>query len=247
MKWPIYTAVGCVALVAILANRRVDLAAAYDFAVLGDEGDGAVPIPDDTSGSDGEVDQGGGGSIDAVLAAIAAFDPSTYWPAMTTPDQAAVNERAFLDMIAKAEGTSGPDGYRTMFGYRYFDSFADHPRQPQQFRSGDKLLWTSAAGRYQFMARSPLPGGATTRVDTWDRLQAKLGLPDFSPASQDAAALELISEAGALNDVRAGRIDTAINKVRRIWASLPGADYGQPERNLSTLLAAYQSAGGTLA
>ena len=163
------------------------------------------------------------------------------------PDVAERNAAAFLMMIRTAEGTAGPNGYRTMFGGRLFDSYADHPRQAKQFTNGaGQRLWTSAAGAYQFMAVSPIPGGST-RVNTWDRLQARLGLPDFSPASQDAAAIELIREAGALGDVRAGRFDEAVAKVRGIWASLPGAGYAQPEKSLDSLRTAFLNAGGSLA
>jgi len=163
------------------------------------------------------------------------------------PDMAETNVRAFLQMIRTAEGTAGPNGYRMMFGGRLFDSYADHPRQAKQFTNGaGQRLWTSAAGAYQFMAVSPIPGGST-RVNTWDRLQSKLGLPDFSPESQDAAAVELIREAGALGDVRAGRFDDAVAKVRSIWASLPGAGYAQPEKSLETLRLAFINAGGSLA
>lgn len=151
------------------------------------------------------------------------------------PDVAARNERAFLDMIAYAEGTAGPDGYRTMFGYRLFDSFADHPRQFFEFtNSRGETLRTSAAGRYQFLAR------------TWDTLKKRLKLPDFGPESQDRAAIELIRERGALSDVRAGRVAAAVVKVAPVWASLPGAGYAQPERNLSALIATYTQAGGNL-
>lgn len=152
-----------------------------------------------------------------------------------TPEaQAAANERAFLDMIAYAEGTSSAEGYRMMFGGGLFDSYADHPRVLHSFTNkiGEKLR-TSAAGRYQFLAR------------TWDELRGKLDLPDFGPASQDAAALELIRQRGALPDVRAGRVAEAVRKVAPIWASLPGAGYNQPERKLAQLIAAYQSSGGT--
>lgn len=160
------------------------------------------------------------------------FSPSTWAPANVAPDVASRNERAFLDLIAYAEGTAGhgDDGYNVLFGYGQFDSYADHPRIYVPFGSTS----SSAAGRYQILAR------------TWDGLRAKLGLSDFSPASQDIAAMELIRERGALNDVRAGRVQTAIEKVRRVWASLPGAGYGQPERAMSNLLAAYGRAGGTL-
>ena len=165
-----------------------------------------------------------------------------------TDNQAQRNETAFLRMIRYAEGTAGANGYRTMFGGGLFSSYADHPRKAHQFKDGKgRKLWTSAAGAYQFMAVSPLPSGGTTKVNTWDRIKEKLGLRDFGPASQDAAALELIREAGALADVRAGRFESAVSKVRGIWASLPGAGYAQPEKTLSSLRGVYAQAGGVFA
>lgn len=167
--------------------------------------------------------------------AFVAFDPTTYMTGNVDASTADTNVRAFLDMIAYAEGTSGPDGYRTMFGHSLFDSFADHPRQLFTFtNSRGETLKTSAAGRYQFLR------------STWDELRAKLGLSDFSPASQDLGAIELIRQRGALNDVRAGRIVQAISKVRSVWASLPGAGYAQPERSITNLLTAYANAGGAI-
>lgn len=163
------------------------------------------------------------------------------------PD-AAGNQAAFLMAIRHAEGTAGADGYRVMFGGALFDSFSDHPRRAFKFTDqAGRELWTTAAGAYQFMAVSPLPGGGVTRSDTWDRIKRKLGLRDFSPESQDAAALALIDEAGALADVQMGRFADAVRKVRGIWASLPGAGYDQPERALAWLQARYTEAGGTLA
>lgn len=172
---------------------------------------------------------------------IVAASPSTYTPVNVDQDTAAANVRAFLDMIAYSEGTSGPDGYRYMFGApriagRLITSYADHPRQYFSFTDNTgKTNKTSAAGRYQFL------------VKTWDSLKAKLGLQDFSPDSQDAACIELIRERGALNDVKAGRIQDAIAKCAPIWASLPGAGYNQPERKLGNLLAAFNDAGGYVA
>ena len=81
---------------------------------------------------------------------------------------------------------------------------------------------------------------------TWDELARRLQLPDFGPESQDAAALELIRQRGATNDVRAGRISQAIAKCAPIWASLPGAGYAQNENKLTSLVAQYQAAGGNL-
>ncbi len=164
------------------------------------------------------------------------IDPTTYTPAAVPEDTAAVNEKAFLDMIAFSEGVApGEDGYRTLFGGALMDSLADHPRKFFSFKNkrGENLK-TSAAGRYQFLMR------------TWDALAQKLQLPDFGPASQDLAALELIRQRGATNDVRAGRIAQAVAKCAPIWASLPGAGYAQHENKLTSLVAQYQAAGGNL-
>lgn len=168
--------------------------------------------------------------------AIVAVSPSTYYTPNVNVIAMEKNLSAYLDMIAYSEGTAGPQGYSTLFGGGHFVSYADHPRQFFSFtdKTG-KVNKTSAAGRYQFLAR------------TWDDLRAKLGLTDFGPAAQDAAAIELIRQRGALNDVKAGRIADAVAKCAPIWASLPGAGYNQPERKLSALVASYTNAGGELA
>lgn len=209
--------VAVVMLAAMLASRRA-IGGSQEITF-----DGVVP---DWSSS--EPDQG----VGLVESVVVTFSPSTWAPANVAGDVAARNARAFLDMIAYAEGTAGhgDDGYNVLFGYGEFDSYADHPRIYVPYGSTS----TSAAGRYQILAR------------TWDGLRGKLGLTDFSPDSQDAAALELIRERGALNDVHAGRVQTAIEKVRKVWASLPGAGYGQPERRMASLIDAYGRAGGTL-
>ena len=167
-------------------------------------------------------------------AAAINMNPSTYTPDTAPVSQGDQNARAFLDMIAYSEGTANqPDnGYRTLFGYGTFDSYADNPRVRVPFGT----TYSTAAGRYQILA------------PTWDGLQKTLHLPDFGPASQDAAALQLIAERGALNDVRSGRVQEAIYKVRKVWASLPGANYaGQGMRSLDSLIAAYSRGGGTIA
>jgi hypothetical protein len=71
-------------------------------------------------------------------------------------------------------------------------------------------------------------------------------LPDFSPPMQDLAAVYLINRRKALEDVEAGRIEQAIEKCNREWASLPGSPYGQPTRTLAQALATFKEYGGTL-
>lgn len=144
------------------------------------------------------------------------------------------NRRAFLSMIAVSEGTAGKgdNGYNVLVGGALFSSYADHPRIVVRLSS---RLKSTAAGRYQILARY------------FDAYRHLLKLPDFSPTSQDAIALQMIQEQHALTDVDAGKIPEAIIKCKNIWASFPGAGYGQHEQAMSKLLAAYQKAGGAFA
>lgn len=145
------------------------------------------------------------------------------------------NVQAFLHTIRVAEGTAGGNGYSMLFGGGTFSGFADHPRVLVTRTSNGRPITSSAAGAYQILRR------------TWDGVRAKLGLVDFSPASQDRAAVELIRQRGALADVRAGRFADAVEKCKKEWASLPGAGYGQPEKNVGDLFTAYINAGGNVA
>lgn len=149
---------------------------------------------------------------------------------VTAQDVAHPNVRALLATIRRGEGTAGEVGYRTLFGGGTFDSFADHPRQIIK-KSG---YTSSAAGAYQFLA------------STWDETARIMGLRDFSPASQDRAAVGRIAARGALDDAKAGRIEVALQKVGREWASMPGSPYGQPVISLGTAVAVFRAAGGTV-
>ena len=146
------------------------------------------------------------------------------------------NLRAFLDTIAYSEGTSrvlGSDrGYNVIVGGGLFEGYDDHPRKLVDLpRLGIK---STAAGRYQVLARY------------YDAYKAQLCLSDFSPDSQDKIAVQQIRECRALDDIDAGRFGAAVTKCARIWASLPGAGYGQHENRLDRLQAAFEAAGGTV-
>lgn len=152
------------------------------------------------------------------------------------------NRQAFLDTIAFSElGDKllaiSDNGYNVIVGSTHkkpilFDSYADHPRRLIKINAN---LSSTAAGRYQLLSRY---------YDAYKRL---LNLKDFSPASQDAIALQQIRERRALDDVDAGRFHVAVGKVKNIWASLPGAGYGQHEHELDTLVARFVKNGGVLA
>lgn len=145
------------------------------------------------------------------------------------------NLKAFLDMIAVSEGTvryGNQNGYNVVVGGGLFSDYSDHPRRLVQVRPG---LTSSAAGRYQLLSVY------------FDPYKKQLHLPDFSPASQDAIAIQQIRECRALPAIEAGNFDRAVALCAHIWASLPGAGYGQHENKIDALRVAYTKAGGVLA
>ncbi|MDR0735429.1 MAG: lysozyme, partial [Zoogloeaceae bacterium] len=81
---------------------------------------------------------------------------------------------------------------------------------------------------------------------TWDEVKKIMGLPDFSPASQDWAAVGRIAARGALEDVKAGRFAAAVRKTSLEWASLPGSPYGQPTISMKTATDVFLSNGGII-
>ncbi|KWD85048.1 glycoside hydrolase family protein [Burkholderia ubonensis] len=151
------------------------------------------------------------------------------------------NRVAFLDMIAVSEIGSvllakSDDGYNVLVGSTpsrplLFASYAAHPNVLNRRIP----VPSTAAGRYQILNR------------WWRIYQAQMKLPDFGPVSQDRYALQQLREHGALSLIDAGRFREAVAKVSNVWASLPGAGYGQHENQIGHLLAAYQAAGGEVA
>ena len=123
------------------------------------------------------------------------------------------NVRTFLNLIGAAEGAD----YYTDFGGKRLTSLAQHPGNRQAFRdqSGKRLI-TTASGKYQITQ------------STFRGIQKQYGLKDFSEQSQDLAAIALLKEKGALDDVVNGRWAEAIRKTNKTWAALPGSPYAQP-------------------
>ena len=153
---------------------------------------------------------------------------------LTVADGWAPQALAFLDMIAYSE--IGPallaasdDGYNVLVGSTpakplLFDSYAKHPQILNH------ALNSTAAGRYQIIR------------GTWLGVAGELGLKDFSPESQDEAAIELVRSRGAIDPLAEGDIEQAIAVCSKEWASLPGAGYGQHENRMIDLLKAYNAA-----
>lgn len=119
-------------------------------------------------------------------------------------------QRAVLDRIASGESHD----YNTIFGGHKFSSFSDHPRIQVQI-PGRPGLHSTAAGRYQMLA------------STWDEERARLGLKDFSPASQDAAAWDVAQRTyqqktgrDLAADQTAGQVNWGV--LAKQWPSLGG-------------------------
>jgi len=155
--------------------------------------------------------------------------------------------RALLDTIAFAEGTDQvlatalppvegldlhhPRGYRTIFGYDYFNSYDDHPRRIICMEYKGSWLCSSAAGRYQFLRK------------TWDYYMCDRGVcaqhgdTSFSPLNQDRVAVHIFIDHGVISMLLSDPcpLDEVLRKLNAVWASLPGSPYGQPIRNLEEL------------
>ena len=140
---------------------------------------------------------------------------------------------AFLSLIGWSEGSSYDTIVTGINGPATFTDFSDHPFAPQFNRPPvivrrQPLLESTAAGRYQLLYRY------------WVPYRKQLGLTDYSPASQDAVALQQMKERGAVALIGAGDIQGAITACSNIWASLPGNGYGQGGKTMGELLEQYQ-------
>jgi muramidase (phage lysozyme) len=148
------------------------------------------------------------------------------------------NMQAFLKAIALAEGGGYDFRYGAVHGRRNDPwRFSDYSTHPGAGRGGK----VTAAGMYQI-----------TRP-TWREMGARMGLSDFSPETQDLAAVEILRTIGADADILRGDLEAALDKASRRWAALPrgkgrtGRYPPQPSIAFDTFAAHYRTAGGTLA
>lgn len=147
------------------------------------------------------------------------------------------NVRAWLAALQLGEVAKQyrwtPDAYRQLYGGGLFDSLARHPNQ--KVTAGGYT--STAAGAYQAL------------IGTWRDFCADVGEQDdlpFTAENQDLFAVWATRRRDALPDVIAGRIEAAVAKCGREWASLPGSPYGQPTVTMDAFRACYLTHGGTL-
>ena len=149
-----------------------------------------------------------------------------------------VRIKAFLSLIAWSEGTSTSphtknDGYDIVVGGinspNTFTDYTDHPFAKGGCVQVNANLKSTAAGRYQVLAHF------------FETYKVHLNLPDFSPASQDAVAVQQISERNSIHLIEQGDIAEAVTNCSNIWASFPGNSYGQGGHTVEALVAQYQT------
>ena len=135
-------------------------------------------------------------------------------------------------MLAWSEGTDNGRQKTRNHGYDAYqaESYLLITRSPR------KLVTLNL--KTQINRRRTLPAS----FRWWDAYRKQLGLKDFSPKSQDAVALQQIKERGALPMIDRGDIRQAIDRCSNIWASLPGAGYGQFEHKADSLIAKFKEA-----
>jgi RHS repeat-associated protein len=136
-----------------------------------------------------------------------------------------LNTRAFMSTIKQAENAGhDPLAYNDANGIKdgkvktftdksYTEAPEDYANHPGDVNS----TGSSASGAYQFL------------VKTWNSLtpEDQAGLKDFSPTSQDQAALFVFDYKKAMGDIEKGDIAAASKKLTarkggEQWASLPG-------------------------
>lgn len=228
-----------------MQGQAAIIATAAGLLLLASAANTDTPAPNIEAG-DGAASLGLGLAGDWVAGQ---FYQLTEAPANVDHETAQRNIGAFLRMLQQAEGTAtAADPYRVCFGYAHtIQDLREHPAITGEWR-GERLSDTmcinaghapgcisSAAGAYQIIK------------GTWQGLRDRLSLQDFSPASQDAAACDLLRQRGALQDVMAGRVGLAIVKAKPVWASLPGNYARQGQRSVAQLAQWFDNAGGTQA
>lgn len=116
-----------------------------------------------------------------------------------------------------------------------FEDYSKHPNRLMHFVNKRGIGGNStAAGRYQCLNRF-----AVAYITS-------LKLPDFGPESQDKIALKQIKEQGAYLLFQQGKFTAGIERIKNIWASLPGAGYDQHEQSFALLEAIYVQKGGQI-
>lgn len=162
-----------------------------------------------------------------------------------SPPEVLVEDRrikAFLDVLGFTEGTGDNYGkvvngvvisapYNPELVGKSNVSIKDFSKHPNILVRLNPTLKSTAAGRYQFL------------TSTWNNLK----MPNFSPRSQDIAAIKLMIGRRMIDPLLAGNLRLAVTRGAPEWASLPteaGGSYygGQPAKSFKEISDKYDAA-----
>lgn len=141
--------------------------------------------------------------------------------------------RAILRCIRAGESRQDDQAYFIRWGGigrppKFFDDLSQHPRILEPGPKGP----SSAAGAYQITAT------------TYDDFAPRIGVTGFSRDEQDALALAICEEEGALEKVLEGDFRGAVEVLGGRWSSFPSNTDGQRTQTWEKLAAAWVAYGG---
>lgn len=197
----------------------------------------------------GFQDDPGGGTIvddDGFVITVPPLDVAAYL--QNSDNNVALNDKiaAFLQMIRFSEHAmndvmSGQD-YYTVVGGGKFSNDSDHPANTGE--------WDGKPMSDDFCRRAGFGPGCKTYAagayqitkTTWNVLRKRAPrLPDFSPASQDEAALRLLREIGVPQLLNADRFEDAVYAASQKWASLPSSPLPGKTRSIAEVAQWYRN------
>jgi len=127
--------------------------------------------------------------------------------------------KAFTQFISRMEGTS-KYGFYTQYGGSQLPSLNEHPNRVGRF---DSRTGKEADSNTPVQYRTSAAGAAQFLRGTWDDLSKKTGVKDFSPESQYSNLLQMFDDLGVTASILNGNWSKVIEKIPKIWTSMPGA------------------------
>jgi muramidase (phage lysozyme) len=141
--------------------------------------------------------------------------------------------RAWLRVLREGESRQDDRAYFIRWGgtrqpSKYFDDLTHHPRILEPGPKGP----SSAAGAYQIT------------MSTYDDFAPAIGVKGFSRDEQDALAIAICDEEGALDAILGGNFSQAVTLLGGRWSSLPSNTDGQRTQEYGELEAVWLAYGG---
>jgi lysozyme len=124
--------------------------------------------------------------------------------------------------------------YYIFYGGQHFSNMSDHPVNTGELKGVPLPDHVCAAAGLGSGCVSTAAGAYQIIRPTWNRIrEIAPRLPDFSPASQDEAAIRILNEIGATTMIQNGDLQGALKAASKIWASLPYSSAQQNPKQLA--------------